>query len=259
MRWWSLLCAVAVSMTGAVLVADPALGETPAASLAADATEEGGFAVACINAPLPPACFGVAAAPQDDVRCPAGVPCAAVSVLGHAEGDVAASVLGTSEGPVRLTERAEMAHDGYLVLIERAGERSFDVRVLAEQVLFSVGGQPVGFQYASDPVDVAAPAGPALFLQTLRVGEPCDGLTLPVARCHPEQAIEVRTGADGHTFLHIDIVGPPFDPTFQGAVGAQVVVLDGGAPQRVEGYFNIAKLALPLDALDAVADVVRIT
>lgn len=240
MRWIASLFALALLVTS---TAPPTVAETPLISVAPDLSENGGVVITCLG--LPPA----AAVDRS---------CAALGILDHAEGDVAASLLGSTDGSIRLTERAEMANDGHMVLIDRFGERVFEVRVFANQELTTLDGDAVAAQYATVPVDIAAPDGPVLFYQALRATAPCDGPSVPVQRCHPAQSVEVRTGPDGTTYLRVTVLDPPYAPMYQGFLGAQAIVTEGGADQRVEGYYTLAKLALPLDAFDAVADVVRI-
>lgn len=249
----------ALLLVGIVLWAGFAGAETPLVGVTPEVTEDGGHVVTCLGVPLdaPATCLGTTATALGDATCPPGAPCVAASIAGDAQGDIALSLLGSTTGPIRLTERAEMADDGYMLRIERVGERVFDVHALAEMELFSVGGEPITLQYASVPVDILPAGAPVLFFQTLRAAAPCDSepAMLPVQRCTLGQAAAVLAAPDGHAFLRVTLTDPPYDPYLLGAIGARVQV-EGGA--WVEGYYNIAKLALPLDALDAVSDPVRI-
>lgn len=179
------------------------------------------------------------------------------------------------------TSLVEMATDGYVFLITRPAEKVFEVRVLHRQSFFEVGGfdpweSPLG-QYGLERVDLLAPAFQAcatsaacsdqgLWLHGLRLATasapgPCLNPQLPTQPCFAPQTVEVLQDAGGD-YARITITYD-FEPTFAGAAS---VVLDlpcsGIGCQDGQtwgrGYFNAAKIALPLDALDAVPETVRL-
>lgn len=163
----------------------------------------------------------------------------------------------------------EIARDGYLVQITRVEARVFDIRVLHQQELVTFGNLPVYAQYALDPVGIVAKEGACdhsgtcgnvgLWLHSLRAAAGCS--TLP--SCEPSATTPIEglylpqthaLSGDGTT-LRVTLGGEPFSPAFNGAVNA-VVTLDNG--HWVRGFYNVAKLAVPLDALDAFPEPIRI-
>lgn len=176
---------------------------------------------------------------------------------------------------------AEMATDGYVFQISRPAERVFEVRVLHRQSFFEVGGQdpwasPLG-QYGLERVDLLGPAfqtcatraacsDQGLWLHGLRLTTsgapgPCPNPQVPTQPCYAPQTVAVLQDAGGD-YARITITHD-FEPTFAGAAS---VVLDlpcsgigcQDGQTWARGYFNTAKIALPLDALDAVPEPLRL-
>lgn len=163
---------------------------------------------------------------------------------------------------------AEMATDGYVLEVTRASERVFEVRVLHRQEPlfigpFSVFEGPQG-QLALDRVavvaqDQACATGAAcgnigLWLHSARVNPVTGDVQVPTAGFYPAQTHALRSDLGG-TFLEVTI-DAPLNPTFTGGVIA-VVGITGD--DWVRGFYNSAKLAAPLDALDAVPQPIRIS
>lgn len=159
----------------------------------------------------------------------------------------------------------EMATDGYVVEVTRASERVFEIRVLHQQELTSVGGVPVAAQYAFDRVDVrstartcatnAACGNEGIWLHGLRVDLTGTGQNqLPHQGFYPAQTHAVKQDLAG-SYLEVTIT-QAFSPTYQGAANA-VVTIDTPGKDWVRGMYNAAKLVAPLDALDAVPQLVR--
>jgi hypothetical protein len=114
-------------------------------------------------------------------------------------------------------------------------------------------------------VDILAPGGNSgLWLHTLRY-DPLQGeLVLPTEGLRVDQTVERVLDVSGDFHLLRITIAPTvvFDPTFQGAGIAVVDIptVENGQPSQdwVRGFYNPAKLAIALDALDAVPFVFRI-
>lgn len=202
---------------------------------------------------------------------------APLALAGHAVNHLPANELE----PV--TALVEMATDGYVFEISRPGERVFEVRVLHRQSFFEVGSvdpwaSPLG-QYALDRVDVLGPASRAcataaacgnqgLWLHGLRLATggvpgPCPNPQLPTQGCYAPQTLEVLSDGAA-TYLRITL-NHDFEPAFSGAAIAvaelpctESLSCQLASTSWARGFYNTAKLALPLDVLDAVPEIVRI-
>lgn len=178
---------------------------------------------------------------------------------------------------------AEMATDGYVFQITRPSSKVFEVRVLHRQSFFEVSGfdpfaTPLG-QYGLERADLLGPASRAcatsaacssqgVWLHGLRLSatnapSPCPNPQVPIQACYAPQTVEVLQDAGGD-YARITITHT-FAPTYAGAANvvlplrcdlSEIGCTDGTTWAR--GMFNTAKVALPLDALDAVGEIVRI-
>jgi hypothetical protein len=166
---------------------------------------------------------------------------------------------------------AEMAADGYMVEIVRTGNKVFEVRVLHVQDFTTIGGVGVGAQYTFDRVDVTGGApgsmrtcstnatcsNQGLWLHGLRLNPASgEGNQLPHAGFYPAQTHEFLEDLGGR-YLRVTIT-QDFDPDYNGAVNAVTPIKAGAGSDWVRGMYNTAKLVAPLDALDAVPQLVRI-
>jgi hypothetical protein len=166
----------------------------------------------------------------------------------------------------------EVANDGYVVQATRVSQDVFEVRVLHTQPLTSIAGQPIAGQYATGGVTLADPAAFAtcnaadpqdadlcegLWLHGLRVNGNGGVVQVPTDGFFPAQEVEHFNDATGDG-LRITLQ-QTFQPTYQGVGVLAVEVQNATGTHLVRGYYDEVKSALPLDALDAVPQVLRVS